>query len=215
MVAILLSILAIVTPVLWFLILTQRGIEVGGKSLEELDKQRRTIGGYEHIPDPSLSLKQRRVRAITAGVCIDIEGETPACREDAEDWLIDTYIRLNGKYSRTSPEDITTKSYAWLPDDWEYPIYWRDRPLETIEKGREACNARIKPRVEQRIEHGVSEGCSDKVERPGFHLGGKIGGEGSARQRVTRYREDTAWLKKQGERKCKIKFRCAPPLQRQ
>lgn len=180
------------------------------KTVEQADKAKRTVGGYEHKPDETQNLTQRRVRAITAGVCIDIEGETPECREDAEDWLIDTYVRLNNRFSGTSPEDITTKSYVWVPDDWEYPPQWRDRPIETIEKGREACNARLKPKVELRVEKGANEGRSDKIQRPVYHVGGFFGGEFFAYRRVAKYPQDAAWLRKQGNRKCRIKFHYVP-----
>ena len=164
------AVIGIVVAALWLFSFTERGIKVTEKGIKEADKIKRTVGGYEHKPDETLSLIQRRVRAITAGVCIDTEGETPECREDAEDVTIDAYVRLNNRFSQTSPEDITTKSYVWLPNDWEYPIHWRDRPLETIERGREACVARLKPKIEERVQKGPGAGCGDRTQRPGSHL---------------------------------------------
>lgn len=206
---ILASIVAITVPAVWFFWLTERGIKVTEKGIEEADKWKRTIGGHEHKPDPSLSANQLKVRAFTVGTCIDTEGETPECREDAEDVTIDVYVRLGERFPNTSPEDITTKSYAWLPNDFQYPVFWRDRPLELIERGREACIARLRPKVEDRVRKGPNVGCGDKIQRPGFHLGGKLGGESGARKRVSQYPQDQMWLVKQGNRKCRIKVHCS------
>ena len=165
----------------------------------------RTITGQEHKPDPTLSSEGRKVRAIAAGVAIDREGEKPECVAKVDDGLINAYIRMNDRNKNLPPEDLTTKSVIWLPGNWTYPWYWRDRPIDLIVSGREATVERLMPIVRERLKTGPGPGCADKILRAGFHLGGKLAGEGGARTQVSKLPEDPEWK----ATSCLTRFHCS------
>ena len=201
---IVIGLICFAVPVVWFLFLAERGIKAIQHPAEQADRLKRTVSGQEQKPDPTLSSDEQAVLAIAAGVAIDREGEKPECVEEVYDGLIDAYIRLKSRYKKTSYEDLVTKSVIWLPPDWKYPWYWRDRPINWITSGRETTIERLKPIVRERLKNGPGPGCADRIQRAGFHLGGKLAGEGEARERVSRLPGDPRWRGKS----CLTKFHC-------
>lgn len=180
-----------------------------GTAIEKADCVFTAATGKEEV-NPDLSPEELRILAIAAGVAIDREGENSECFELTENELIDAYIRMNNRYKGRPATDLTTKSIIWLPNDWSPPFIWRDRPICLIRGGREETIKRLKPIVAQRLKDGPAPGCADKVLRPGFHLGGWIGGEGKARAAVSKYPVDKEWEKRRGTRRCNASFRCSP-----
>lgn len=184
-------------------------VEQRAGKIAKLDCVVRTSLGQQEIINPELTPEERTILAIAVGVAIDREGETPECQEDVDIGLIDAYIRLNAASPQTPAEDVTTTSRIWLPDSWEYPWYWKDRPICWVRSGREATVERLKPIVKERLKTGPAQGCGDRVKRATMHLGGRLGGERKAQAEVLKYRQDSEWKKKQGNRKCLTDFRCS------
>lgn len=193
-----------------YLVLGQLGGGLGSvvqKPAELIDSGWRIVMGREAKPDPTVPPNEHDVRVISAAVAIDSTGELVSCLTDVQAEIIQVHLRLKKSLPGISHEQIVTKALTWVPNDHDYGMIWVDRSITTIEKGREATIARLKPLVTAALKKEPAPGCANKFVRPGFHAFGTLGGEGGAAKVIRTYPKDPRWEGKA----CKIDFRCAPP----
>lgn len=150
---------------------------VVGTSVERADELRRSVLGWEQKPLKG-SEGEVAVAAIAAGVAIDSEGEPPQTLVRVQEAMIDAHLRYKQLHPEFSYQEIVEKSRLWLPDDWAYPWWWRDRPVTMLMRGRETTIKRLTPLIEAKLSATrIAEGCADRYVRPGWHTGGILGGE--------------------------------------